>query len=460
MNTMKRIVWIFCLLIGAGRLSAQTVVSFRFSNNPPSSSDVVPGWIPVYGDPSQTVVNVTDPATGISISSIAQSNWFPNGDVCAEDGIGQYNASYFPWPILGSAWVQQGGIQAQFNAAVPQLVISGLSPDSVYYIRMSGSYLYGTDGDPTQYTVSGLNMLPYQDLIVGGNTTTGITFQRVAPDANGKIRLYVNTTPTTDIAILSGLQIISGSAQIAMPVVHITSPANLDVLAEETNIVINATATETGGTITKVEFYADTLKIGEADAAPYTVTWNNPNEGHYLITAKAADGAGTTNTATINISVESLTSYWSMTGNIGMNADSNFVGNVDSVRLAFRTKNIERMSISPLGNVGIGVINPTAQLHTTGTVRLAGLGSDSASSQPRMLVSDTSGNLFSRSIAGGSLSAGQGLGQSAGGVALGDSIPGPGPHSFNSNRYQYLNGYMYSLGGSVYDPVNHPAFRI
>ena len=373
---MKKGIWIVLLLTTIGQLHAQSVVSFRFSNDPPTSSETVAGWIPVSGDPSLAVRTATDPATGISISSVNTANWFPNGDVCAANGIGVVNASYFPWPILGSGWMQQGGSQAQFNAAVPQLVISGLNPDSVYYIKMSASYLYGTDGDPTQYTVSGLNMLPSQFLTLSGNLTNGITFQHVAPDATGNVRVYVNTTSTTDIAILSGLQIIPGSAQISMPTVHITSPANNDILAEESNIVINATATETGGAITKVEFFADTVKIGEADAAPYSITWANPNEGHYLVTAKATDGAGTTNTSTINISVESLTSFWSMTGNIGMNADSNFVGNVDSVRLAFRTKNLERMSISPLGNVGIGTINPSAQLHTTGTVRFAGLTGD------------------------------------------------------------------------------------
>ncbi|HEY4062671.1 MAG TPA: hypothetical protein VGM30_12255, partial [Puia sp.] len=39
-------------------------------------------------------------------------------------------------------------------------------------------------------------------------------------------------------------------------------------------------------------------------------------------------------------------------------------------------------------------------------------------------------------------------------------IPGPGPHSFTSDRYQYLNGHIYSIGGSVNDPVVQPAFRV
>jgi len=393
---MKKIVWMLLLLIGAGRLSAQTLAQFRFSNNAPSSSDSIAGWTSVHGDPSVAVRAATSPA-GISINTVNTNNWLPNGDDCADDGVGMAVGSnwFFPQSVMGCMYLNQGP-GSQFSVAVPQLEISGLNPDSVYYIRMTSSTQYGTYADPTQYTVAGVTVSAPQYLIVGGNTSTGITFSGVAPDANGKIRVYVNTSSGSEAGGISGLQVISGSATIAAPVVHITSPANNDVLAEESNIVINATATETGGTITKVEFYADTVKIGEDDSAPYSITWNNPNEGHYTITAKATDNTGTTGVSTINVSIESLTSFWSMTGNIGMNADSNFVGNVDSVRLAFRTKNIERMSISPTGNVGIGTISPTTQLHTTGTVRFAGLTSDST--QNRVVVSDTSGKLYYRNV--------------------------------------------------------------
>jgi hypothetical protein len=152
---------------------------------------------------------------------------------------------------------------------------------------------------------------------------------------------------------------------------------------------------------------------------------------------------GTINTAQANIAVESLNYFWSTTGNIATGGDTSFVGTVDSNRLSFRTRNLERMAIS-----------------ANGTIRLEGLANDSTGSRPRMLVSDTSGNLSYRNIASSGFSGGQGLGGTSSGIALGDSIPGPGPHSFNSNRYQYLNGYQYSIGGSVNDPVNHPVFRM
>jgi hypothetical protein len=46
------------------------------------------------------------------------------------------------------------------------------------------------------------------------------------------------------------------------------------------------------------------------------------------------------------------------------------------------------------GNVGVGTKAPTAQLHTTGSVRFSGLTSNNT--QARVLVSDTSGNLYYR----------------------------------------------------------------
>jgi hypothetical protein len=47
------------------------------------------------------------------------------------------------------------------------------------------------------------------------------------------------------------------------------------------------------------------------------------------------------------------------------------------------------------GNVGIGTPTPTAQLHTTGSVRLAGLTQDST--QTQVLVTDANGNVYYRS---------------------------------------------------------------
>jgi len=55
----------------------------------------------------------------------------------------------------------------------------------------------------------------------------------------------------------------------------------------------------------------------------------------------------------------------------------------------------QRAVITESGSFGLGTATPTAQLHTTGSVRFAGLTQDST--QTRVLVSDASGNLYYRS---------------------------------------------------------------
>jgi hypothetical protein len=391
---MKKSYWILLLtaICATSQLHAQ-IASFSFAG--PST---VTGWTNVSGDPHAGVQTAT--AGGITLSSVSVANWSPNGSGnCAYNYAGAASGTYFPAAVMGNSWIQYNGTGnnlASYNALSPQLAVSGLNPDSTYILRMSGSNVYYNN--PTLYTVAGRTVAGSQSLNTYENTNQGVTFGGVTPDSTGTIRVFVNCPgglSGTNFAWISGLQVFSGSANVGTPQVAIALPANGAIVSEGANVIINATATETGGTIAKVEFYEDTSKIGEIDTPPYNFTWVGPDPGLYTLTAKATDNVGTISTAAVNIGVQSLNYFWSTTGNIGGNGDSNFVGNVDSVRLGFRTKDIERMSILPNGYVGIGTITPTAQFHTTGTVRLAGLTSDST--KTRVLVSDTSGNLFYRS---------------------------------------------------------------
>ncbi|MGG5210984.1 hypothetical protein ACQWU4_18845 [Chryseobacterium sp. MIQD13] len=55
----------------------------------------------------------------------------------------------------------------------------------------------------------------------------------------------------------------------------------------------------------------------------------------------------------------------------------------------------ELLTVLDNGNVGIGTSNPAAQLHTTGTVRMEGLSTNT--NNTKVLTADTSGNLTTRS---------------------------------------------------------------
>ena len=91
----------------------------------------------------------------------------------------------------------------------------------------------------------------------------------------------------------------------ALPVVNITSPANGAVFTAPASIIVNATATDGDGTITKVEFFNGSNKLGEDSTSPYTFTWSSVAAGSYSITARATDNAGgITTSATVSVTVQ------------------------------------------------------------------------------------------------------------------------------------------------------------
>jgi hypothetical protein len=69
-----------------------------------------------------------------------------------------------------------------------------------------------------------------------------------------------------------------------------------------------------------------------------------------------------------------------------------------SISFSTTANNVHAIPIYINGDkVGMGTVSPSAQLHTTGTVRFAGLTNDDT--QTRVLVSDANGNLFYRTAA-------------------------------------------------------------
>ncbi|NJM94346.1 MAG: hypothetical protein HC842_06500, partial [Cytophagales bacterium] len=71
------------------------------------------------------------------------------------------------------------------------------------------------------------------------------------------------------------------------PTVSISSPANNASFSAGANITIQATASDSDGSVTKVEFYNGSTKLGEDSSSPYTYTWSNVSAGSYTLTAKA-----------------------------------------------------------------------------------------------------------------------------------------------------------------------------
>ncbi|HMP84526.1 MAG TPA: Ig-like domain-containing protein, partial [Verrucomicrobiota bacterium] len=85
----------------------------------------------------------------------------------------------------------------------------------------------------------------------------------------------------------------------APPTVTLTSPANGAVFSAPANISLRASASDSDGSIAKVEFFANGVLVATDTSSPYSATWGSVSAGNYSITAKATDnnGAQTTSTA-------------------------------------------------------------------------------------------------------------------------------------------------------------------
>jgi uncharacterized protein (TIGR03437 family) len=88
------------------------------------------------------------------------------------------------------------------------------------------------------------------------------------------------------------------------PQVTLTVPTNGSTFVAGQNITLAATATDPGGSISRVEFYRSGTLIGTDTVAPYSAVWTNAQKGNYDLVARATDNAGnTSNSAVVSISV-------------------------------------------------------------------------------------------------------------------------------------------------------------
>jgi uncharacterized protein YjbI with pentapeptide repeats len=81
------------------------------------------------------------------------------------------------------------------------------------------------------------------------------------------------------------------------PTVTITSPKNNATVYRSLGTIIRANASDSDGTITKVEFYAGSTLLGTDTSTPYSFFWRPSSTGNQTLTAKAYDNDGAVTTS-------------------------------------------------------------------------------------------------------------------------------------------------------------------
>jgi len=88
------------------------------------------------------------------------------------------------------------------------------------------------------------------------------------------------------------------------PTVSLTGPVEGSRFQSNQTITISANAADNDGRVTKVEFYASGVKLGEKLTAPYSFAWTNAPGGAQVLAATATDNDGLTATSSaVNIEV-------------------------------------------------------------------------------------------------------------------------------------------------------------
>ncbi len=82
------------------------------------------------------------------------------------------------------------------------------------------------------------------------------------------------------------------------PTTSLSSPTNGTTVTAPATVNLTASATDTDGSVTKVDFYQGTTLLGSDTSSPYNFTWNNVPAGSYNLTAKATDNSGAVTTST------------------------------------------------------------------------------------------------------------------------------------------------------------------
>ena len=173
------------------------------------------------------------------------------------------------------------------------------------------------------------------------------------------------------------------------PSVSLTAPSNGASYTAPATVSLTASASDSNGTITRVEFYSGTTLLNSDTTAPYAYTWSNVGAGTYGIRAVAYDNAGasaSSATASITIlpaSTNSLIAAYSLNEGTGsVVRDGNATGPNGTMTNASWTtgKYGQALSFAGNGEVNFGDLDLTGPITVMGWMQLRSLYASSCGS--------------------------------------------------------------------------------
>ncbi len=139
----------------------------------------------------------------------------------------------------------------------------------------------------------------YRDSTLIASDTTNSYSATLTNVAAGTYQLTAVATDSDGVTTTSvPVSVTVNSATNTAPSVALSSPAAGASFTAPANITVNATASDTDGTVARVEFYRGTTLIASDTTSPYSAVWTGATAGTYSLTARAFDDDGASRTST------------------------------------------------------------------------------------------------------------------------------------------------------------------
>src|SRR5439155_932348 len=139
--------------------------------------------------------------------------------------------------------------------------------------------------------------------LLGAATGSPYSFTWTAVPA-GNYSLTAKATDNRGATATSGAVSIAVNPADVSPSVTIISPTNGAVLIAPATFTVQATASDSDGSVAQVQFFNGTTSLGIETSSPYSASANNLAAGPYTLSAVATDNLGATATNSVNIVVD------------------------------------------------------------------------------------------------------------------------------------------------------------
>lgn len=196
--------------------------------------------------------------------------------------------SPFAFSLLSSGW----GAAFHHRTATGQAAsqgdpVPGVPPHCLRLVRQGSTFTaYGT---------------------MDGAAWTPMGTATIAMSSSVLVGLAVTSHKTTAAAEAVFERVDVGAAPANVPpTVAITAPSTGATFTAPINLIVSASASDSDGTVARVDFYAGTALIGSDSTSPFSATWNSTPLGTHSLTAVAVDNAGaSTSSAPVSVTIKS-----------------------------------------------------------------------------------------------------------------------------------------------------------